>query len=267
MSLLHQPATLPLVAFAGLAVGWLLVRLYNRLPESWLQDYGFRANDPEWPAARRIRSPIGMAVLMAVTSLGFILAILGSGLSVRTLLVILSFCILVLVAVPDALNKIIPDQATIALALVGALFAAVDLFTGRGIRETAIDRIGGAAVAGGLLLLIGVSATFLLKREAMGMGDVKLLFACGLLTGLRLVPLLYFATFVSAALIAVPISIRERRIQAEMPQPEEESDEESSDSVATAQTPLGPFIAAACYLCLVAGDAVSDLLFPYLAFL
>ena len=168
MSLLHQPATLPLASLAGLAAGWLLAKLYNRLPESWLQDYGFRANDPEWPAARRIRSPIGMAVLMAVTSLGFILALLGSGLSVRTLLVILSFCILVLVAIPDALNKIIPDQATMALALIGAAFAAVDLFTGRGIRETAIDRLGGAAVAGGLLMLIGVTATFLLKREEIG---------------------------------------------------------------------------------------------------
>ncbi len=270
MSLFREPATLPLIALAGLGMGWLLVQLYNRLPESWLQDYGFRPNDPEWPLARRIRSPIGTAAVMGLTAAGFVVASLGSGLTVRTLLVIVTFCFLLLSAVPDALNKIIPDQSVIGLALMGAAFTAADLYAGRSVRETAIDRIGGAVAAAGVLFLVGALATYLLKREAMGMGDIKLLFACGLLTGLRMVPLLYFVTFVSAALIAVPLLIRQRRRQDDSPEAGEPGVEDAGgeglpvpdeDSADSRQTPLGPFIAAACFLCLVAGDAVSDLVF------
>ncbi len=276
--LIHDPATLPLITLAGLGVGWLLVRLYNHLPESWLQDYGFRPNDPDWPPARRIRTPVGTAAVMAMTGAGFLASFLAGGLSVRSLLTALACCVLVLTAVPDALNKIIPDQSVIALALLGAGFAAADLFAGRGIRETAIDRIGGALAAGAVLYLVGAVSTFLLKKESMGMGDVKLFFACGLLTGLRMVPLLYFATFVSAAAIAVPMLLRRRREPPEDSGPpdrdvggqaatEEEEEEDGADApdkdegTDARQAPLGPFIAAGCFLCLTAGEAVSDLVF------
>lgn len=271
MPMIREPATLPLIVLAGLGAGWLLVRLYNHLPESWLQDYGFRTADPDWTPARRIRSKIGTAGVMLLTATGFMVAALSGGLTLRTLLMALVFCVLVLVAIPDALNKIIPDQAVIALALLGAMGAALDLFEGRGIRDTAIDRIGGAVVAAGTLFLVGVIASLLTKREAMGMGDVKLLFACGLLTGLRLVPLLFFATFVSAAFLAVPMLIRQRKRDAsdsmaeaqDVPDPAEQGEGQTSPAEPdeSGQAPLGPFIAAACFLCLVAGNAVTDLLF------
>ncbi|NLN45884.1 MAG: prepilin peptidase [Clostridiaceae bacterium] len=271
MPMIREPATLPLIVLAGLGAGWLLVRLYNHLPESWLQDYGFRAADPDWTPARRIRSKIGTAGVMLLTAAGFMVAALSGGLTLRTLLMALVFCVLVLVAIPDALNKIIPDQAVIALALLGAMGAALDLFEGRGIRDTAVDRIGGAVVAAGTLFLVGFIASLLTKREAMGMGDVKLLFACGLLTGLRLVPLLFFATFVSAAFLAVPMLIRQRKRDAsdsvteaqDVPDPAEQGEDQTSPAEPdeSGQAPLGPFIAAACFLCLVAGNAVTDLLF------
>jgi len=273
MPLIREPATLPLIVLAGFCVGWLLVRLYNRLPESWLQDYGFRAGDPDWTPARRIRSKTGTAGVMLITAAGFLAAAVSGGLTLRTLLLVLVFCVLVLVALSDALNKIIPDQAVIALALLGAMGAALDLYEGRGIREIAIDRLGGAVAAAGALFLVGAVATLLTKREAMGMGDVKLLFSCGLLTGLRLVPLLFFTSFVTAAFLAIPMLIRQRRLEraepsAKVPAPSraepdgQEADEPQADGSEDAgQAPLGPFIAAACFLCLVAGDAVTDLLF------
>ncbi len=247
MRWMQETVTWPLITLAGLGVGWLLVRLYNRLPERWLQDYGFRANDPDWPPAQRVRSNLVIAGVMLITGVGFLLSVLTAGLSARALLLMLVFSVLVLVALPDALNKIIPDQSVVALSLLGAAFAALDLFEGRGIRETAIDRVGGAVVAAGILLLIGTVASMLAKREAMGMGDIKLLFACGFLTGLRLLPLLFFATFVSAAFLAIPMLIRQRR--------------ESSADDEAGQAPLGPFIAAACFLCLTVGDAITHFLF------
>ncbi len=271
MPLIREPATLPLIVLAGLCAGWLLVRLYNHLPESWLQDYGFRAGVPDWTPARRIRSKMGTAGVMLITAVGFMAAALSGGLTLRTLLYSVVFCVLVLVAIPDALNKIIPDQAVIALALLGAMGAALDLFEGRGIREIAVDRLGGAVVAAGALFLVGAVATLLTKREAMGMGDVKLLFSCGLLTGLRLVPLLFFASFVSAAFLAIPMLIRQRKAAGSKPSDaspvvpgtdgQEEKEPLSIDSDSEGQAPLGPFIAAACFLCLVAGEMVTDLLF------
>ena len=274
MSLLRLPAILPLAALTGLIAGWLLVQLYNRLPESWLQDYGFLSDAHGWTPARRVHSSIGKVLLMGITAAGFLAAVLSLGLTVQTLLVLLAFSLLLLAAVPDALNKIIPDQASAALALVGAMFAANDLFNGRGIRDIAVDRLGGAVVAGGALLLVGLLATALMKREAMGMGDIKMLFVCGLLTGLRLVPLLYFTTFVCAAAVAVPVMLRQRRVHSGRPaadvhigigqSPGDPEDPEGENAAPDErQTPLGPFIAAACFLCLVAGEAVSELIFPY----
>ncbi len=243
----QETAAWPLITLAGLGVGWLLVRLYNRLPESWLQDYGFRPNDPDWPPARRVRSNHVVAGVMLMTGAGFLLSVLTAGLSIRALLLMLVLCILVLVALPDALNKIIPDQSVVALSILGAAFAAHDLFMGRGVREVAWDRVGGAVVAAVALWLIGTVASMLAKREAMGMGDVKLLFACGFLTGLHLLPLLFFVSFVSAAFLAIPMLIRQRR--------------HTTESEEAGQAPLGPFISAACFLCLTVGDSITHFLF------
>jgi hypothetical protein len=85
---------------------------------------------------------------MLITAVGFMAAALSGGfITLRTLLFSVVFCVLVLVAIPDALNKIIPDQAVHRPGSAGCHGAALDLFEGRGIREIAVDRLGGAVVA------------------------------------------------------------------------------------------------------------------------
>ena len=62
-----------------------------------------------------------------------------------------------------------------------------------------------------MLFIAGWIGEKIVKREAMGMGDVKLLAACGLMVGLRLLPLLLVLSFVLAAFVALPLLIRKMR--------------------------------------------------------
>ena len=76
-----------------------------------------------------------------------------------------------------------------------------------------------------MLFLIGYISSVIAKAEAMGFGDVKLLFLCGLLCGVRGLIFVIFIAFISAAIVAVPLLVRKYRRKAK----EEKEIRESPD--------------------------------------
>ena len=89
-----------------------------------------------------------------------------------------------MIAICDVKYTIIPDQFTIALALLGLIVSVYDLVRGFGILHTAWwSPIAGAAIGAGIMILIDLIGMLIYKRTGMGFGDVKLFAAVGLITG------------------------------------------------------------------------------------
>lgn len=101
------------------------------------------------------------------------------------------------------------------------------------------DHLIGAAVFGGLFLLIYYGAIWILKREGMGFGDVKLALVAGLLLGWQRMLLAMLIASVSASIILLII----RRVKG---------DEREHEY------PFGPFIAAGVAISLFVGGPIID---------
>ncbi len=91
----------------------------------------------------------------------------------------------------DLDHMIIPDAFTIGLAVAGVLLSVLlpslhgrqhELFVVASVRS-GVDAIVGLLVGSGLVLWIALVAELVLKKEAMGFGDVKFVGAIGAFTG------------------------------------------------------------------------------------
>ena len=99
---------------------------------------------------------------------------------------------------------------------------------------TPFQSLCGIAIAGGGLYLLGWTATKLLKKDAMGFGDVKLLAGYGALMGATGA----IETLIVASLLGVLVMVPYQKIAAH-------KNEENG------QIPFGPFLAvAAPFMCL-----------------
>ncbi|MFB3896478.1 MAG: A24 family peptidase [bacterium] len=109
----------------------------------------------------------------------------------------------------------------------------------------------GMLVGGGILLLIGTIAKWILKKEAMGGGDVKLLAAMGTFIGYKLVLLtLILASFVGSVIGAVLL------IQAK------KKDKDTSSF--GHYIPFGPYLAIGAVVALIWGNDLINWYFNHL---
>ena len=114
-----------------------------------------------------------------VSAAVFVTLLLKYDISLQALEALLLACILLACAFADLEGYIIPDRF---LAAGIVLYAISFLWAGKPLIRLRDGVIGGFAVAGGLWLLV-LAAEKLLKKEAMGGGDLKLLFVTGLFLG------------------------------------------------------------------------------------
>jgi leader peptidase (prepilin peptidase)/N-methyltransferase len=131
----------------------------------------------------------------------------------------------------DVRTQLLPDQLTLPLLWLGLILALVPLFVG------AKSAILGAAI--GYLSLWSVYWLFklLTGKEGMGYGDFKLLAALGAWMGpLAVLPVILLSSLIGA--VVGGSMILARRHQAQVP------------------IPFGPFLAAAGWVWLVAGDVL-----------
>lgn len=136
----------------------------------------------------------------------------------------------------DFKYKLIPDSISIGGIVAGLLIS----FIPGGI--TPLHSLLGALTAGGGLFFLGWCATKLLKKEAMGFGDVKLLAGYGALMGIACaVETLLLAAFLGL-LVMVPWSRLKKN-----------ADDGSG------QIPFGPFLAVSAPVMFLWGGQILDL--------
>ena len=142
----------------------------------------------------------------------------------------------------DCQYKLIPDSISVGGIVAGLL---ISLIPG-GI--TPFQSLIGAVAAGGGLYLVGWIATKVLKKEAMGFGDVKLLAGYGALMGLTGAVETLIVAAVLGLLVMVPYGMIKNRKAAK------DSNEEEGG-----QIPFGPFLAVAAPFMYLWGDLLMVL--------
>jgi leader peptidase (prepilin peptidase)/N-methyltransferase len=240
-----------LMILGGLACGAGLWLFFRKMPARWLLDYDETVVTRELLDRQRLRLFPDAVLLMAADALIFELAyfILGPGLQLPAILAAAQPLLLIIVA--DFKTRIIPDQFTLSLLPCAALLWVADSATGSpGWLTGLFYRLLGGLAGGALLFLAGWLGEKIMRREAMGMGDVKLLAACGLLTSITYLPILLILSFVSAACVALPLLLRRLR------HPERGSD-----------MAFGPYIALAALLVLLFSQPILHLWDHYIGLL
>lgn len=183
----------------GFFAGPAAVYVFNKLPASWLCDYGEQpSQELTDPNVKRIKEnpwrwvyAVGFICLCLRLSLANLTQaymqgghFLPSGMEPEPLtdldcgqlaLAGLIVCwILLMIALADMKYMIIPDQFVMILAVAAIGFVPF--------RENLYQPLLGLAIGGGtMLILAGIGA--LMKKEFVGFGDVKLCAALGLVMG------------------------------------------------------------------------------------
>jgi len=147
---------------------------------------------------------------------------------------VLTFALVVL-SVIDTDHKLLPDSITLPLMWLGLLLALVPVFVP--LREAVIG-----AAAGYLSLWIFFQLYLLLtKKEGMGFGDFKLLAACGAWMGYTAVPVIILLSSLVGSVVGLTLIALKGQEWGQ-------------------KIPFGPYIAAAAWIYLMAGEKIIRLL-------
>ena len=258
---------------AGVVAGALITWLFGKFPDKWLQDYGVTPQDPDYRPSKRMRPfPEGLiAVLFCVICYCVTVYFcrdeyIYAFRPLHLLVIFLVIPVLMLVMMADKLNRIIPDQFSIYIAACGVLSVVADLVEGAVWFSPdakwwviILNKVIASVVGGGVIWLIGFLSITFLGREGMGMGDMRLLFATGLITGCYGLVVLVYVSIFSAVIFAIPLLIRKRkRIAAEKKRIAEADDpraeklliQREKAKIHFAEDPdymaFGPFLALGC---------------------
>ncbi|MBQ2605078.1 MAG: A24 family peptidase [Acutalibacteraceae bacterium] len=187
-----------LLAGLGLALGPLNCRILNKIPAKWLCDYDEEPSQELLSGKRYKLKPHGiamsltLAVILAITSL-------TANITATFPIIIIILLVLMLIAASDAKYTIIPDEFTIAAAVLSLIFAVTDLFTAQNFITTWYTPILGGLCGGAVLIALDLFSTLIFKKAGFGFGDVKLMAALGIMFGYKYVFILLVFSCMMAA--------------------------------------------------------------------
>ncbi len=98
---------------------------------------------------------------------------------IATLCILVSFGLLIWTSLIDLKEWILPDEITLAFAVLGIVFHFVTSWS----ILSPLEMLIGAIMGGGTLYVIRAAANAYYGRDTLGLGDVKLLLAGGLWVG------------------------------------------------------------------------------------
>lgn len=217
-------ACIIVAALLGAAVGFSVTYLFKILPESWLQDYGYDEKAPDFRLAKRMKLvPHGVisAVFCTAAYVSTVVSLFERYFLVfrpfHICVILLLVPVVVIVMMSDRLNRIIPDECSLFILILGILAYVGDITekTYWFSNDTKwyiplLNRVIAMVAGYGLLWIINFLCVTFLGKEGMGQGDMKLLGACGFLVGCYGIIVLLYVGFVSALFFAIPLFIRKR---------------------------------------------------------
>lgn len=223
---------------ACLPIGFILIfvsyLLFNKFPAKWYCDYD------EEPSAellgKRVSYKGSGIILSIIAAICLALCRLQYNKAYDILFVLLSISIIILlmITVSDFKYTIIPDQFTIALAVIFLAVVVYDRLRGYNIFSSEWwQPIAGAAIGGGAMLLINALGVLIYKKEGMGFGDVKLFAAIGILTGFPGTLYTIFISLVVACVGFIVVLIARKVVQSKALPEEDDADSDDDDDIDT----------------------------------
>jgi len=141
-----------------------------------------------------------------LTGIVFLLNFSTWGLHAESITRTLFFMFVTAMAFIDGQFYIIPDRLSLGGLLVGI---GVSFLPGA---ISPADCLMGALFGGGLLLMVAWIGGYVFKKEAMGMGDVKMMAMIGSFVGWRGVLITLFAGSLLGTIVFGPLNIRGRKL-------------------------------------------------------
>lgn len=166
-------------------------------------------------------------------ALGYLFILRHFGLTLQAVVYALFFSSMVVVTFIDLSHMIVPDVITLPGMVLGLLAASTILPPGP------VNALVGLFLGGGLFYLIGILGEAVLKREAMGGGDIKLIAMIGAFLGWQGMLLTIFLGALSGSLAGIFLIMVRGRGRSEM-------------------IPFGPFLALGAMVALFWGSEILD---------
>ena len=198
----------------GVASAFLMALILNKMPAKAFCDYD------ETPDERHNPPRVGKwALILCAAVLGTVYSILGQrfGMGIKTLFLCFACTTLMMILLSDIRYCIIPDE----LICAGCFFATVgvfpDILSGSD-WGSRLSPVFGAAVGAGIIFGINCLGHLLYKKDALGMGDLKLMVVCGILCGTSgTVIAMLIGIFVAGMWFAGAIILKKVRSEEYMP--------------------------------------------------
>ncbi|HOO21528.1 MAG TPA: prepilin peptidase [Kiritimatiellia bacterium] len=171
---------------------------------------------------RHCRAPISPRYFLVelLTGALFTALWLVHGVSVLTPVYLLFAAALVMATFIDLDHLILPDRVTLGGMILGPVLSfALPALQGQTQRLPAlVHSLIGLALGYGLLWLVATLGRFILKRDAMGMGDLKLLGAIGACLGGQAVLFTIFVSSLTGTLLGLGlIAAGKKELQSKIP--------------------------------------------------
>lgn len=160
----------------GTLAGFSVVYIFNKMPDSWLCDYGEKPSaEIADPHIQRVKGYPWRWIYAAGFSC---LLVKLTFFDVQFAAAALFACwALLIIGLADLKYMIIPDQFVVMLAL--SAFGFIPFY------DSYLQPVIGAAIGGGVMLLAAFLGGAAFKKEVMGFGDVKLFASLGLILGIK----------------------------------------------------------------------------------
>lgn len=160
--------------FMGIILGNGAVYFFNKMPGSWLCDYGEKPSEELLhPTFQRIKStPWKMAFTIVFVTMGLFLFREDMRYGIA---VMIASWVLLEMSIADIKYMIIPDQMTVFLALISIGFIPF--------HYDWKESLYGGLIGFGIMLFIAIISKKMYKRDSIGGGDIKLFASLGLVTG------------------------------------------------------------------------------------
>ncbi len=220
-------ACLP-ISFLLIFVSYLL---FNKFPAKWYCDYDEEPS--EELLGKRVSFKGSGIILSIITAICLAACRLqyNKGFDILFAALGISIIILLMITVSDFKYTIIPDQFTVALAVVFLAVVVYDRLRGYNIFSSEWwQPIAGAAIGGGVMLLINALGVIIYKKDGMGFGDVKLFAAVGILTGFPGTIYTILISLVVASVGFIATIIIGKIMQVKNSDAEEVTDEDDDDT-------------------------------------
>lgn len=200
----------------GAAAGVCAVKLYRRVPAKWVCDAGEEVREAHMPHMRKHGHAAGIGCAAAVTLLLLKDIFFGTFAPAAAALSISALIALAAAAQCDIQYQIIPDQASVFLLAAGLLRAVFSPLSP--VLPALSESISGSAAGFLTMVFCAVLSRLLCRREGIGMGDVKLIGACGALVGInQIFYLILISSLTGAVFAACAILFRRSDIYSTYP--------------------------------------------------